>query len=330
MGTHDIVLQLEAALRYVGSGKNPYKETYFGTPMESWHYSDDARDINPALYHFVMPPWYLEFSYPFYFVSMRTLGYFDGRMPLLFSVTGICIILFFFIRNKILARISMILVVLAPLSTQYIIEGRSDMFVLFWLLLSLILLEKKKLFLSSVVFALAVLSKQTVWFMLPLFTFFLYIKSDYKIRPMVIYILSGGIIIGICTIPFLVWDYRAFFDSVVFYLSGNTVHGYPVAGYGLGMILKEAGVIKNIHDYYPFWIWQLAVGIPALIISAIYLRKHPSISALIFTHGITLFIFWYTSRYFNNSHMLYVTSLLLLSAVKKIDEQKISYVQKQP
>jgi hypothetical protein len=329
MGTHDIVLQLEAALRYLSNGKNPYKETYFGTPMETWHYSDNKNDINPALYHFVMPPWYLEFAYPFYFVSTRTLGYFDARMPLLFCVFGIWIVLHYLFRNRTLARISMIMLVLAPLSSQYTIEGRSDMFALFWLLLSLLLLEKNRLFPSVIAAGLAVLSKQTVWFMLPLYLYYLFLKLGMKWGLIWKYIVAGGLVVSVCTVPFLVWDYRAFFYSVIFYLSGNTPFGYPVAGYGLGMLLYSFKVIKNIHDYYPFWVWQAGFGIPALILGAGYLRKNLSVSSLLFVHGISLFFIWYTSRYFNNSHILYIAGLLLLSVLKRFDELKNIYVQKQ-
>src|SRR5579859_7208415 len=49
---HDIILQQEAAVKFFLHGKNPYAVTYFGTPLEKWHYSDT--EVNPALYHFVM------------------------------------------------------------------------------------------------------------------------------------------------------------------------------------------------------------------------------------------------------------------------------------
>jgi len=59
---HDIILQQESAMRYLIVGKNPYKETYFGTQVESFRYAELGKDaVNPALYHFVMPPWYLLF-----------------------------------------------------------------------------------------------------------------------------------------------------------------------------------------------------------------------------------------------------------------------------
>src|SRR3989344_2894776 len=86
-GVHDIILQQEAAMRYILEGKNPYKETYFNTPLAAWHYAELGKEVvNPALYHFVMPPWYLLFPFPFYFVSTPLFGFFDGRMPLLFCL----------------------------------------------------------------------------------------------------------------------------------------------------------------------------------------------------------------------------------------------------
>src|SRR3990167_1058414 len=75
---HDIVLQQEIAIRYFLVGKNPYQEDYFGTPLEQWNYS--AADKNPALYHYVMQPFYTLFAMPFSFVSGRLLGFFDVRI----------------------------------------------------------------------------------------------------------------------------------------------------------------------------------------------------------------------------------------------------------
>lgn len=40
LGVHDIILQQEAAMRYLLVGKNPYKESYFGTPVESFNYDE--------------------------------------------------------------------------------------------------------------------------------------------------------------------------------------------------------------------------------------------------------------------------------------------------
>src|SRR3989344_6741105 len=104
-GVHDIILQQEAAMRYLLEGKNPYKETYFGTPVEEFNYDDPGNPdaVNPALYHFVMPPWYLVFPFSIYIFSIPLLGYFDGRMVLLLSVAGLLVVLWRWFKSRPLA-----------------------------------------------------------------------------------------------------------------------------------------------------------------------------------------------------------------------------------
>lgn len=320
--THDIILQLESAIRYVTRGKNPYKETYFGTPMESWHYSEDGKDaVNPALYHFVMPPGYLLSAYPFYFVSMRTLGYFDGRMPLLAALVGLLFILFVWMKDKSIARLAIILTAFNPATVDYLIEGRSDFQVLFWFILTLFLLDKKHIFWSAITFAFALMTKQTVWFAFPVL--FGYIWVNYqknRVKQIITFSLISGFVSFGFMLPFLLWDWRAFIDSVVFYLSGNSVHSYPISGYGLGMLLMGWGVIRNIHDTYPFAVWQALLGIPAIAAGIWWITKSKNMSTVIIVHAATLFVVWYISRYFNNSHVGYLATLFSLGVLKYWDE----------
>ena len=122
-GVHDIILQQEAAMRYFLEGKNPYKETYFNTPLESWHYDELGKPaVNPALYHFVMPPWYLLFPFGFYFISIPMLGFFDGRMPLLIVMFALLFILTRWFKDKGIGRLAVVLTALSPATIDYVIE----------------------------------------------------------------------------------------------------------------------------------------------------------------------------------------------------------------
>jgi hypothetical protein len=323
---HDIVLQLEAALRYLGQNRNPYAETYFGTPMESWHYAENGIDtVNPALYHFVMPPWYLLFPYPFYYVSMRTLGYFDARMPLLFCIIGLAFSVFFLFRKPDIGRLAVVLVLFNPATIDYLIEGRSDFFGLFWLVLAILLLKFNKYFLASVIMSLAIMSKQTIWFMTPIYFGYLWLSLNKSWQKVIFYAaVTGVIVIGLC-LPFILWNPIAFFNSVIFYLSGNTAHGYPISGYGFGMLLYEFKIIKSIHAYFPFVLWQSVLGGLILTVGFILIKKYLTLSRVIILHAISLFVFWYFSRYFNNSHMAYITTLFLLGILLNIDENYLGY-----
>ncbi|MBU1327472.1 glycosyltransferase family 39 protein [Patescibacteria group bacterium] len=324
LGVHDIILQQEGAMRYLLEGKNPYKETYFGTLLESWNYDEQGKPaVNPALYHFVMPPWYLLFPFAFYFLSVPFFGFFDGRMALLFCLLGMLILLWRWFADKRIARVAMILAVLAPGIVDYFIEGRSDTFALFWLIWSLYLLDRRKLLLSAVMFGLAVTSKQTIWFAVPFYLVYVWIGIKTKVRGRVSAIILVFAVVAALTLPFLLWDPKAFVDSTVFYLSGNTSYGYPISGYGLGMVLYSLGVIRDIHEYYPFILWQAVFGLPVIMGSLWFLIQKPGIVRLLAGYGASLGVIWYMSRYFNNSHIGYLAVVFLLAILKQWDEQKV-------
>lgn len=321
-GVHDIVLQQEAAMRFMLVGKNPYKETYFETPMKDWHYGELGRDTtNPALYHFVMPPWYLLFPFLFYFTATPIFGYFDGRMVLLFCLFGTILVILRWFRSPEIGRITAALLALSPGVASYFIEGRSDAFALFWFIWAIYLLDKKLWFWSAVLFGLSLISKQTIWFSLPFYVLYMYRSSKKSLTAVVKYGVLAVMTVMIFVVPFLIWDARAFVESVLLFLSGGTSTGYPVSGYGLGMVLFSLGIIRDTHAYYPFVYWQLAFGLPTMLISLRFLSKKLLISRLFIAYAVTLLVVWYVSRYFNNSHVTYIGTLLLLGGMKDWDER---------
>lgn len=340
--THDIILQQEAAMRYLLQGKNPYKETYFNTPVEDFQYDEMGEAaVNPALYHFVMPPLYLIAPFPLYIIANRTLGYFDGRMLSLVAIIGISLFLWFTIKDKVLREIAVIIIALSPATVDYFIEGRSDTFALFWLVGSFYFFSKKKYLLSSILMGCAMVSKQTMWFALPLYLGILGATFAYKtirkqkgslsfsqipMKPVFKNVFYYGAIVcvvaGIITVPFVIWDAKAFLDSVVLYLSAGGKTGYPVSGYGFSMILYSHGIIKQLHDYYPFTLWQLVMGIPVLILGLRWIIYKPVLSRWYLSYAVFLSVIWYFSRYFNNSHIAFLSSLYILGIIFHYDEIK--------
>ncbi len=307
-GVHDIILQLEAAMRYLIDGINPYSATYVGTHMEAWHYTELGRDaVNPALYHFVMPPWYLLFSF-FFYPFVKLFGFFDGRLPLLFTYFGTLALLAVWIKEYPKKILAIIVTAFSPVMFDYLLEGRSDHFALFWLLFALFLWHRKNVVLGAIVYALALLSKQTIWLSFPFVLLYAW-QDIVKLSLTKKYLVVVGFVGTIALIlgPFLVWDARSYWQSTVAFLAGTTDVSYPVAGYGLGMVLYQFGVITDIHAYYPFILWQIAVCLPLLIALLRWCGKNRSIGKLLIGYSIFLFAFWYFSRYFHNSHLGYLT-----------------------
>ncbi len=306
-GVHDIILQLEAAIRYLVNGTNPYAATYFGTPLEDWHYSET--EVNPALFHFVMPPFYLLFSLPFYGVSNILFGFFDGRLPLVFAFFGTLTILTLWVKPHV-RPLALLLFAYNPGTLDYFMEGRSDFVMHVFLLWSLFMLYKKRYMLSALVLALAFGVKQSIWPFFPLYWFYMYHQKKSAVLSSLI---GFSIVFFILTVPFLLWDAQAFIDSTVLYLSASGQENYPISGYGFGMLMKEAGVITDIHGHFPFYLFQAGIGLPVLGLLLIWLREKPTLQNLLFAFGIFLLVFWYFSRYFNNSHIGYISCILLTS-----------------
>ena len=279
--------------------------------MELWHYSD--KEVNPALFHFCLLPWYLLFSLPFYFVSVSFLGWWDGRMPLLFLFFLVLFLIWKLMKGyPEKRRLFLLLLAFNPATLGYFLEGRSDFFVFAFLFLSWYLLEKKNYSLAGASLALALTTKQSAWPIFPLYLYYLWLKSESNWRLMTKWLIPLVFVFLVIVLPFFLWEPKAFLESTIFYLSGNTVHSYPVAGYGWGMILRNMGIIKDKFAYYPFWIWQVMVCLPLLFYLLRWLAKNTTVSYLIVSYGILTMVFWYFSRYFNNSHAGYL-SLVFLS-----------------
>lgn len=306
---HDIVLQQEVAIRYLLVGKNPYQEDYFGTPLEQWNYS--ATDKNPALYHYVMQPFYTLFAMPFSFVSGRLFGFFDGRIPLIFLFFITLVLAHLLIKDGEKKRSFLLLLAFNPAMLPYVIEGRSDFFMLGFLFSALFFLSKEKMFVSAIFMGLAFAVKQSVWPILPFYVAYLWFREkDLKrlIKTVGVFVTVFGVIV----LPFFLWNPKAFIDSTILYLTGATEHAYPISGYGFGMLLNQLGVIKNFKDNFPFVIFQLLFGIPLLIYLLKHLRQNISVKSMILVYAVFLSVFWYFSRYFNNSHIVYISILITM------------------
>lgn len=307
-GVHDIILQLEAAMRFLIEGKNPYAMTYFGTHMASFRYDELGKPaVNPALYHFVMPPWYLLFPFLFY-PFLWVFGFFDARIPLLFAYAGTLALLAVWIKDQNRKLLALLIVAFHPVMFDYLLEGRSDYFAFFWLLLALFLYDHKHVIGAAIVYALAMLSKQTIWLSLP---FVLCWARQKRGAMLLAFAMTATLVLG----PFLLWDARSYWQSTVAFLQGMTPVNYPIAGYGLGMVLYQLGIIKDIHAYYPFIYWQLGIGVPVLWFLIRWFQKTRTARRLLIAYSVFLFVFWYVSRYFHNSHIGYVSLVLAVGSL---------------
>lgn len=307
---HDIILQLEAAIRFLLDGVNPYSATYFGTFLEQWHYSDTA--VNPALYHFVMEPFYLLFSVPFYGVAVKTLGFFDGRMPLFFLFFAMLLISGKIIKDHEKKWQFIALLAFNPATIGYTLEGRSDVFMLSFLLAGLYLLHLGRNKMGGIFVGFAFMVKQSIWPFFPFYFFYIFFKNKKNLKKTFVQLVPFTITCIIITLPFFVWDPNAYITSTILYLSGNTEYSYPISGYGFGVLAHQLGWIKSLTAPFPFVILQAIFCVPLLVFLIRYLSRRNSLRLAIILYAVFLLVYWYFSRYFNNSHIAYISTIILV------------------
>lgn len=318
--THDGAIQTEEAVKFLAQGKNPYAEDYRATPFGQFvdNFSQGQRD-NPAWSHYVYLPFLPLFSLPFYALSQNIFNFYDQRI-----VYGLLFIIILFILYKIPGDKSkkltgLMLFAFNPLFFPWFFNGYNDIFVFFWLVLSLYFLKINKLSWSTGILALACASKQSAWLILPFFVFYIYYqqKIDLNLKQKIKYILKKFIpffaVSFIIYAPFIIWGFKDFFDDIYRYPAGTIISNYPMIGYGLSYFIYLAGFVKSIWGYFPFWIIQAVVGLPLFFYLIRKQRENNTLSQLFFSYGIFLFVFWFFSRFFQENYLSFL-SLIFLSA----------------
>lgn len=310
---HDGLIQTEEAVRFLLRGQNPYSEDYFGTPME---YAPFPRYPNPALYHLAYLPLTFLLHVPLASIGWNTLGWYDGRVLyivlLLFSLPlGAALV----VRRERKLGMIIALGLNLPLLT-FTAEGRNDALSMFLVLLSLYLALRSRQTPSMIAMGLACASKQTVWFALPFYLLYLFrgdlAQSSLSRRLLVCLLLRAWplyLVVAIVVGPFFFWNPRAFVDDTFFYLSGRSPTSFPLWGMGFGFLLRLAGLVNSENAYVPFWIPQLIVGVPVLVLLVIYQVRHNRLGVFWFSFAVLQLVLGYFSRIFQDNYLAMILSI---------------------
>jgi len=304
---HDGLIQTEEAVRLLLEGRNPYAEDYIGTPLEQAPFT---RPPNPALYHLAYLPLTFLLHLPLAFLSWHTGGWYDGR------VLYVALLLLSLPLSAALAareerRLSMVIALglNLPLLT-FTAEGRNDILGMFWVLLSLYLALRDRRSLSMIAMGLGCASKQTVWFGLPFYFLYL-LKGDVSwrsLRRLVPQAWPLYVTVALVVGPFLLWGPGDFIDDTFFYLTGRSPTSYPMSGMGFEFLLQLTGLVDSDTAYVPFWIPQLAVGVPLLCLLLVYQVRHNGLRAFWFGFAAFQLVIGYFSRVFHNNYLAMIIS----------------------
>ncbi len=357
---YDNVIQLEEGVKYILQGKNPYSETYVGTPLEPWF---SSKELSVSLYHFVTLPFYVLFSAVASIPANLLFGFFDERMVHLISLITCVFLIAKLIKNTEKKIIALTLFIFNPAFIHYFLEGRNDIFVFSLLFVSLYFLHTKRFLWSALFFGLGFVSKQSSWLMLPFYFYYIYLtvkpresfKSKFfpltkldstfsrvsnkvtvknfnsKYTSIILNVISKTWPFFVVTValfmPFIVWDFRSFFQDIYLYPGGGLPTSYPISGIGASMLFLRLGLIASPQAYFPFWILQILFAIPLLSILLLWLKKKPSISLLTLGYSLFLFTYWIFSRFVMESYIGFVSILILIGIIFYQVENEKNFIE---
>jgi hypothetical protein len=308
----DSALQIELATQMILAGRNPYAETFQGTAVELTP-SVPGYDFNPAVFHFVYPPLSFLLPIPFYWLAQWGLGWFDLRLvwvPFFLIVTFM--LMPRLVEDPARRLALLVLVLFNPAILLYAAQGQNEAIAFAWLVLLLVCLKRRWFKAALLALGVGCGIKQTIGFMVPFALVYLYQQQrpdrwfNWLIRN--IGMVAAPLVLSL--LPFAIWDLPALADDVFGYASGHGVSGFPIMGYGLGQLLLNLGVIRSPRSAFPFWVFQLIVGLPVLLMLLRWQWRTRRLASCTIGYSIFMLILFFFSRFFHDTYLIFGITLV--------------------
>ena len=305
---HDGALMIEEASRKLLAGHNPYATDYLDTPLYYWPMVN-----NPALYHLTYFPFLFLVTIPFVWLFDHVGIFWDQRylyLPAFVATLAVLPVL----ARRTEHRIALVaLVGLNPQLFPFVIEGRNDFFVLFFLFAGIALLQRERRALGSLAVAAAAAAKLHALFLLPFLV--VYLVATRKPRTVrqalraLTPVIPAAVFLLVTFSPFLVNDWNAFYDDVVRYNAGGAAWSYPISGVGFSALLLALGIIQFRQADFPFAAIEIAVAGPIAAWALMRLWRAPTIALLLGGYALTLLAFLFFGRYFQGNYLGYILAV---------------------
>ncbi len=305
--TTDSLFATEQAIAFMAEGKNPYTEDYSNSLVGVFG------EKNPAFKHYVYLPGMFLIPTPFYIIWNKLFGWYDHKIFQLIFYIGTMFVLLGFIKNKTGKLLMLILFSLNPLTLHHFLIGFNETTLLFWILLSLLLLEKKAYKSSLICFAVACSLKQFSWFFIPFYSLRLKWLMNVSWKDLLKKSYPFYITCGIFILPFIIWDFNGFYDDIFKSIIGESKINFTIGGpneFGVSHILKYFGLVSPDRNF-PFWLLQVITGFPVCVALLLKQYKDNTLTSLLAGGTFTLFTFSLFSTSF--SHVNYIGLFVFLT-----------------
>lgn len=267
MGKNDGVVQTEVAVDFLRQGKNPYAVGYRDTRFGVWPSPVPGHPYNQAWDHYAYLPAPIILSVPFV-QAKYWLGDWAGTRTLYILTFAIfCWILIAAQPNWRRRTLAAVLTVGNPMISLYVLGGYNDILWVTAIAGAALALRNKRWVWAGLAFGLAISSKQTAWWLGPLWGYWLWSQWRVKLidRAGTIKLLvSAGLVALLIIGPFALWDWSSFYDDVVRYVTGGVPFSIPISGTSLIQYLRVWGVVPDQFAPVPTLLFHSLVAVPLL------------------------------------------------------------------
>jgi hypothetical protein len=311
---HDGLIQTEIAIEYLLDGKNPYTENYLDTPMADFTGQEPPLTDAP-LYHNAYLPFLFIGSIPFYLLSQWAFGWYDQRFVYLLAY-GVILLALPALVAKPRDKLALLIAFgLNFLFVYYLADGRNDIMIMLWLVLSLVFLSRGRIAASALFIGLAVATKHQAAFFLPFYFLYLLPKRP-KLADLLLLVRQTWplyVVVAVIVLPFLLWDSAAFIEDTVLYLTGAIETSFPMKGWGFSTLLLAFNLVADPEAAFPFWLFELIFGLPALLWLLWRQWQDNHLQNVLIGFAIFSFVFQFFSRFFSDNYFVFTLQLLVIA-----------------
>lgn len=304
-------IQIEESMKMVLAGKNPYAETFHGTPLENWRGFS-----NNIIYHVPYMPGAFLYSTPFFLIADSLLGQYDQRILHLALFALSLVMIASLVPAGSARRSAWLVFALNPFFARHFALGTNDIVVMFLLLLAMTCIHKKQQTAGLLALAAACSVKQFAWFFVPfLITIALQMAPmQFSSWPKILrnnikLWLPAALLILLTIFPFVFINPEAFYNDTVRYGAGGLSTSYPMQGfhgYGFATILLYFRIVPDGSVQFPFIVFQALFTIPLFAwLWTLFSRKQTLNTAILFA-AVALLPFMFFSRYLHGNFVGFI------------------------
>lgn len=309
---HDGAIQTEVAADFLLHGVNPYVADFRPTPFGDAPspYRPDA--VNLAWTHYAYPPAVFLTAVP----SILLRPWLGALTDLRWLYLGSLLVLTAAVawRATTWERRSQAVLLLAvnPFVWLYAVAGFNDILSVTAMVVSAILLERKKWSWGGILFGLALATKQTAWLALPLWVAWIWQSSrmtNTSRREFASALLAMSGTVAIAFGPFIVWNPAALYDDLIRYVSGTIPFSYPISGSTWLQFLRIFGFVDSAWASVRTWPIQLLAFVATTWVGWRWVLRRPTASSWLAGATITTLAVAMVSRFFNDNYLSAIVAL---------------------